>query len=910
MKLRQVAILAALVVVVASGGWFFFLRGDGAKPKKPVAQASAKDDPWAGGAKKDPQRPEGDRGGGAPEQVLVDDDPVGTLRLEGLVLTAEEKPADNAVVVVSANPPRTTTTDENGAFVFDKLVGRPYTLVARSAAGVAGPVTAKLTAKSDPVVLRLAPGGALTVTTVDRAGKAVGGAVVELRGFDVQTGSAGADGKTAFAMVVPGRYDVVATAPGFAPSFASALVQTVPVEVNVVLIPGAPVSGRVVSAAGEPVADAVVVYSGASDWNVRADERRDGERTAKDGTFTFAALPAGSFRFVARHPAHAPGSSAIVTLDGSTAKDGVEIRMTEGATVSGVVLDGGGAPVASARVRIGVASRGMIGAEPRQVYSADDGTFSVAGLPRKPLEAVALAESGSSETKPVDASRGDVANVKLTVDITGTIAGVVVDKQGEPLEGVQVGAAPDFRSGGFDPQAFRLRGFPQELTDAGGRFELVGLAPGAYMVRASRSTAARGRLFGMEGERAETGTTNLRIVMPADGGVKGKVAFADGSVPTPFTVGVGFSQEPVASKDGSFQLGELPPRKYQLVVRGPEIDQKTIDVEIEEGEIADVGTITVGKGRVIAGNVMFQGKPVPNATVFAGRQLFGTGSSNTANIGGGPPGRGNNREATTDEDGHFSISGLGPADVTVVAEHADMGRSAAIRLQRGVSDEKAVVLNLAGFGSLVGKATDAAGPAAETIITAQSTSAGMAMYTVATGPDGTYRFDKLAPDTYKVSAMLGMPMRGMTFFSTQATVETGKEARADLAVVKGDVTLIVTAKAKSGDFKGGFAWLVSGVVAAKNGRELQARMSAQEGGTSSLGIMFGGRPATFKELVPGVYSVCAAALPAEVAGGNPMNYLERHGDDLPVFCKQLTVALAPKEQQAEVTVEIPAFVAD
>jgi hypothetical protein len=159
--------------------------------------------------------------------------------------------------------------------------------------------------------------------------------------------------------------------------------------------------------------------------------------------------------------------------------------------------------------------------------------------------------------------------------------------------------------------------------------------------------------------------------------------------------------------------------------------------------------------------------------------------------------------------------------------------------------------------------------------------------------------------------MLGMPMRGMTFHSTQATVASGQEVRADLTVVKGDVTLTVTAKAMNGDFKGGFAWLVSGVVAATNGRDLQARMSAQAGGTSSLGIMFGGRPATYKEVVPGGYTVCASAIPAEVAGGpQAMTYLERHGDDMPVFCKPVMVAPQPKEQQAELTVEIPPFIAD
>ncbi|MBZ0236204.1 MAG: carboxypeptidase-like regulatory domain-containing protein [Deltaproteobacteria bacterium] len=388
--------------------------------------------------------------------------------------------------------------------------------------------------------------------------------------------------------------------------------------------------------------------------------------------------------------------------------------------------------------------------------------------------------------------------------------------------------------------------------------------------------------------------------------MKGKVAFADGTVPTPFTVGVGFTQEPVASKDGSFELGALPPRTYQLIVRGPQIDQKTVAVEVKEGEVTDAGTITVSKGRTIAGKVVFQGNPVAGATVLAGRQIFGTGSSNTANFGGGPPGRSNNREATTDEHGAFTISGLGPADVTVVAEHPDHGRSPAIRLQRGVSDERAIVLALAGFGSLVGKATDAQGPAADTIITAQSVTAYNAMYSVATGPDGTYRFDKLAPDTYKVSAMLGMPMRGMTFHSTRATVVSGKEARADLAVQKGDVSLTVTAKAENGEFKGGFAWLFSGAVTGATGRALSARAAAQEGGMSKLEIMFGGRPVTYGDLLPGAYSVCVSAIPAEVAGGmQAMTYLERHGDELPAFCKPVAVTAQPAAQQVEVTVEIP-----
>lgn len=909
MKARHAAVLAVVVAALV-GGWFFFLRGRGTTPTKPPSPTVAsKDDPWAGGGKERPKPERGERGGPDTGQILVDDDPVGALRLEGLVLGADDKPVGGATVVLTANPPRTTTTEDDGSFAFDKLVGRTYTLVARSPAGVGGPLTSKLTATSDPVTLRLRPAGSVTVLAVDGKQQPVA-ATVELRGLDVQTAAAAADGKAVFPAVVGGRYDVVAQAPGFAQSFAFVAVAAAPVELTVVLVPGAPVSGRVVDAGGAPVADALVIYGGASDWNIRPDERRDGVRSAADGGFRFAALPAGSFRFIARHSPDAPGSSPIVTLDGATAKDGVEIRLGQGATVRGKVVDASGAPVASAQVRLGVPARGMLGGEPRQVFAGDDGTFTVAGLPRKKLDAVAVAETGSSATVPVDTTAGDVSGVILTIDITGTIAGVVVDKRGEPLEGMQVSAAPDFRSGSFDPSAWRLRGFPQVLSDAGGRFELVGLAPGAYMVRAARSAAGRGRMMGMDGERAETGAKDVRIVLPADGGVRGKVTFADGTVPTPFSVGVGFSQEPVASKDGSFTLGDLPPRKYQLIIRGPAIDQKTVDVEIKEGETTDAGTIIVGKGRVIAGTVMFQGRPVAGASVFAGRQIFGTGSSNTAQFGGGPPGRSNNREATTDEAGGFTISGLGPADISVVAEHPDLGRSTTVRLQRGQTDESALVLQLAGFGTLVGKATDADGPAAETVITAQSATAANATYSVSTGPDGTYRFDRLAPDTYKVSAMLGMPMRGMTFHSTQAIVTTGKEARADLTVKKGDVTLIVTAKARSGDFKGGYAWLVSGVVAASNGRELNNRLAGQVDGTSTIGIMFGGRPANYDEVLPGSYTVCAAAIPAEVAGQQAMNYLERHGDEMPVACKAVTVKPTPKTQEVEVVVDIPPFIPD
>ena len=220
------------------------------------------------------------------------------------------------------------------------------------------------------------------------------------------------------------------------------------------------------------------------------------------------------------------------------------------------------------------------------------------------------------------------------------------------------------------------------------------------------------------------------------------------------------------------------------------------------------------------------------------------------------------------------------------------------------------MLRLAPFGVLTGRVTDADGPAAETVVTAQSVTAANAIYSVATGPDGTYRFDRLAADTYKVSAMLGTPMRGMAFHSKQTVVHGGAEARLDLSVDKGGVKLTVSAKATGGEFRGGFAWLVGGEISATNGRELGLRLAAQPDGLSTFSIMFGPAPAVFEDLAAGGYTVCVSALPKEAAGPQAMTYLERHGDELPATCKPVTLTAAPAQQTAEVSVAIPPYVAD
>jgi protocatechuate 3,4-dioxygenase beta subunit len=907
---RNRLVACALVLAAVIGGWWWLHRRTA--PDR-AATATGSGVP-AGSARR--ERPDRNGDVSAQARVMIDDDPQGSLRLEGQVIDADDHGVAGATVVLAANPPRTATTETDGGFAFDGLIGRPYTLTARAAGGTAGPITARLTEKSGPVVLRLRPAAKLTVTVVGTSGKAIEGATVELRGLD--TRRAAVKGKVAvFSPVVPGGYQIAAWADGMAHAFHWIVIGAGDAEARLTLASGAAVRGRVVDDRGTGVAGARVRYSGASDWSQQASDRLDGAVTASDGSFQFDALPAGSFRFLASHPERAPGTSPLVTLDGKTVRDGVVIELAVGAIVKGHVVDRQHQPVASARVRIGPAGgpRAAQLEAPRQAYSDAQGGFEIKGLPRKALAALALHETGSSQIVAVDATGGDVAELTLTIDVTGTIAGQVVDPQGQPVEGAQVSAGPVFGAGRppNDPAQFRLRGFPEDATDASGHFQLTGLAPGQYRVSAAPARAGgrgRGRGGSRDGVTATTGDSNVKLVLEPDGGVKGTVAFADGSVPDLFSVGVQQNQQSFAGGDGKFVLDGLAPGTYELVVRGPSFQTQAAQVAIEAANTADAGTITVVKGRSIAGIVVADGQPVPDATVYAGRTVFGNGTTSSVQLGAMGAGLGGaTKTTTTDASGAFSLSGFNDGDLTLVAEQDAIGRSRALRLPTVMPGQTELTISLEKFGALTGTLRQGGAPADRVLVTCQSTSTPGAVYTVAAGADGAYRFDRLAPDTYKVSATLGSPRTGMKFYSKQIDVPAGQVVTVDLSVDAGTVTLAVAITARGG-VGAASAWLASGAITASTASELSLKLAAAGPGASQRVPVRAGEPAQFTSVAPAAYTACVTPFPLEVPARAAPAYFDRHGDLLPTFCKAITVAASPDTQTAEIAVELPPFIPD
>jgi len=152
---------AAVLVVGLVAVWWFGVRGSGGTPETNAGSGGARSGKIEAAAPA-PAAAQGDRSAQVPRGMAprwsLDADKEGALRLEGQVVGPDGKGVGGAEVWLSSVPPRSTKSEDDGTFTFDKLVGRTYQASAKSGAMIGGPVTYKLTGKSDPLVIRLAEG--------------------------------------------------------------------------------------------------------------------------------------------------------------------------------------------------------------------------------------------------------------------------------------------------------------------------------------------------------------------------------------------------------------------------------------------------------------------------------------------------------------------------------------------------------------------------------------------------------------------------------------------------------------------------------------------------------------------------------------------------------------------------------
>ena len=896
------------LLAVGVGLWLALGRGGKARPAKAPVATPGSGAPVAPRGKADdaPPAPR-DRG----PTFARDADPDGPLLLEGLVLDDQEQPVAGAEVWISSAPQRTAKTETDGTFAFDKLLGRTYAIGARSGDRVGGPVITKLVERGEPVVIRLRMGTQLAVSVRDERDQPIAGATVTLIEGTSPTETTGADGTVTFRGVGDGWTAVRASATGHGPATATVRIGKAQrqAEVTVTLARGAAVSGVVVDERGAPIAGAKVMATDVSaTWDPGGGDREPAT-TSASGEFTIPALAAGSYRLTAADETHAPASSEPITVDGERPTTGVRIVMPAGARLAGRVVDTAGKPVPYATVKVS-GTEWATDMVFRQAAADDRGQFAVDALPRRAVKVRAESETASSKIATVDlVAAAAKTELELVLDQDGAIAGIVVDGTGAPVAEASVSAQPDFLAEASRGGDFILASSSSTTTDGGGRFVLRGLEEGAYRLAASREGHSERAAFGADSTAVRTGATDVRLVLPTPGGMRGKIVTDRGEPPMLATVLSGWEHRAV-TRDGTFTLADMTPGKYDLRITGPDFAEVGRgDVVVEEGKITDVGTITVTRGRTLSGRLVdSKGAPVEGGKVMVGKMIFGDGKASSSDLDGDS--LMGLRSARTAADGTFTVRGISRDGGIAVAEHPAKGRSVSVTVPAGTDDVAGLAITLRGYGSLTGTVTRKGQPVAGAAVSAAPMgSSGQAVF-VTTGADGKFVLDKVPEGPTAVQAMKQQLMS--TFSASRTvTVVAGAATDATIDIPAGAIALTVKVEPKAGATVNA-AWmlLVRGAFAAKDGKALMDAFLATQGGggggAAGAEVWLGGDTfPTFRELVAGSYTLCALPLTGNILDGQFNQRVNANLDKLEAVCKAVAVPEAPAEQS--LTLALPSM---
>jgi hypothetical protein len=333
------------------------------------------------------------------------------------------------------------------------------------------------------VQIVLTPEAVLVGRVVEAGGGGpVAGARVEVSadmsegGYGLATATTtGADGRFRLGRLMPGRYKPTAIADGRygEAAFAVALgLGEVSGELEIAVHPAAQLSGQVLYAGSrEPCLNGNVALNSLSNAPPAF------AALEPDGRVHFPALLPGAYDvmiqcFGAVTPP-APGRLEVAT-------EPIEQvwEVERGQAIRGVVVDASGAPVSGvslSAVMLVPASQVALSGGGFDEATDAAGRFEVAGLSAGTYALQPFAEGFAPPREPVSVelpAGRDVDDVRVTLPPQGSVRGLVVDDRGDPVGGVQVTAMGEF-SGGAQ-------------SSGDGRFEIRGLYPGDYQVRADR----------------------------------------------------------------------------------------------------------------------------------------------------------------------------------------------------------------------------------------------------------------------------------------------------------------------------------------------------------------------------------------------------------------------------------------
>lgn len=492
-----------------------------------------------------------------------------------------------------------------------------------------------------PLELVLRPGFGLFGFVVNDAGAPVPNARVALEAVPgeqrrAQVTTTSGQGRYEFSNIAAGPARLTASHPSWQPAVVPAVVvgDRVRVDLRFERPTMAALRGRVVSASSQaPIAGASVQLLPLNQKLGLAEPL--GGPTAADGTFLVEGLPRGSMRLLVRHPDHGAvlrtqpiGAVATELLVELPPRSMVEGRLTAegGVTVGGEVLEL--QDEAGQLAFTTVATDGRF----RFPFALSPGSGELRAIGGR-----FAFQRSSGAAVSVRIRELATTELELTVVPAATVRGRFVDERGAPVVGVQVAlarqlsesarvigdAAFDLDLGAVGNRMLQLfsaeRSGLLAVSDADGRFEIVGLQPGPALVRTAR-TGLGSRWLQLQVPAPGAPLDRGDIVLPRGSRIEGRVL--RGNRPfvgaTVTAVGESGSGSALTGRYGTFVIEDLVPDTYRLRARIP--GQPTSSNEQVVTVAADRPAGNVGLalevGREVRGHVTSNdGQPLGGALV-------------------------------------------------------------------------------------------------------------------------------------------------------------------------------------------------------------------------------------------------------------------------------------------------------
>ena len=551
--------------------------------------------------------------------------PVGA-KIEGKVVqSGSEKPMGGVKLICvpgrSSSGPfgvSPIVTKDDGTFIFDGLEAKEYTVQGvpsqKPAEWIVEPLQVTTTAgqTSAGIILKAGKGGMLEVIVRDNDQKKVEGVHVYIRAKD-STGHQGGvtDGNGVAAIrLAPGEYEFQgAYKEGYTyPRDRSTLMvedgKTARLEIEVT--GPSRISGIITDPEGKPLAGASL--------RIFPENHRQETTSDANGKFEIAWSPVQwgnqeeiTYVLVARHIERNLATVVDINEDTKT----LNIKMKDGVTFTGKVVDANSNPLAESKIRITI-WLSHYGASLHSGESAvktnAQGIYECKAIPESGKYSITAELDGYGQSN-VQVQSDDAVEGRLEIEplilklATMSVSGIVVDDNNKPVADAQVYV---YGQGQSQRRA---------KTDADGKFTIDKLVEGQININAQYNKA---NVFLHGYMNAEAGDKDIQLIITAEGNnnrdfERKAISLKGKALPDINSIGVKFDANDVKAKAVLFcfvNMNQRPSRHYfkQLTNKNGELEQKGIKIII----------IQIGNSAVDANQPFMKGQIADDPKILSG----------------------------------------------------------------------------------------------------------------------------------------------------------------------------------------------------------------------------------------------------------------------------------------------------